>query len=645
MSDIKGTSSQGRGEIPSTGQYDFSHLRDAHPTTAAFAYVEKDWTLVPVDVQTGKVDLAEGIGGASRDVETVLDWADEPGKAIGIATGRRSGVVALRWKGELGQRVIQVLEAQDVVVATLEAASGDGSEFLVFRAPAEAIDSREQIAPGLDFLGEGDFFVPCHSSWGTDNTDLAKLPDLLHSIITGRSTFGAKEMAVAGVFEALNDATPYEAALAYAALRWKLLKIEEQAEPIPPRGKTRKPETWKEDPAIGLGIVTGAESRIVGIMAASRGHLEKFEGQHGQLPFPRFSCSGSFEFHCFRAPREPFPSQLLSPGIKYVGENDFLPMPPTVIANGKLRWKAGKQLQQDLPELPPWLYDRVAQNQHEVEGDRGSRPRPARQKAARGREQGPNLRAFALRYAAKGLPVFPLKPNTVEPMFLKRGSGDATTDPETISRWWSKTPLANIGIRTGGASGVAVLVADAQSGLRSLADLEMQRGTIQTPRAEDPSGRLFLLFDCPESGVESCAGFLPGLDFLGDGSFAVLPPSRLGGQECRWVDQAQKGKAKVPDWLLDIVAEQAQKAKASSSSSTAPSVDHAERWAKLLKEWLAERCETGEGFSAQATALLDDFCAWSGKTVTPQFFGRLLRESGVERKKSSVYWYLGLRLK
>lgn len=65
---------------------------------------------------------------------------------------------------------------------------------------------------------------------------------------------------------------------------------------------------------------------------------------------------------------------------------------------------------------------------------------------------------LALRYAAAGWHVFPLKPRAKSPI-TQNGFKDATTDVEQIKAWWAKTPDANIGIACG-ASGLCVLDAD-----------------------------------------------------------------------------------------------------------------------------------------------------------------------------------------
>ena len=70
----------------------------------------------------------------------------------------------------------------------------------------------------------------------------------------------------------------------------------------------------------------------------------------------------------------------------------------------------------------------------------------------------PPLLKAALIYAAAGLSVFPLNPRTKKPA-TKRGFYDATTNPETIRRFWRVTDR-NIGIATGAMSGIWILDID-----------------------------------------------------------------------------------------------------------------------------------------------------------------------------------------
>ena len=64
----------------------------------------------------------------------------------------------------------------------------------------------------------------------------------------------------------------------------------------------------------------------------------------------------------------------------------------------------------------------------------------------------PALVDAALSYAAKNLPVFPCNASNKRPL-TEHGFEDASTDPETIRRWWARWPDAMIGMPTGKRSG------------------------------------------------------------------------------------------------------------------------------------------------------------------------------------------------
>ena len=66
--------------------------------------------------------------------------------------------------------------------------------------------------------------------------------------------------------------------------------------------------------------------------------------------------------------------------------------------------------------------------------------------------QNPLLSA-ALDYAANGISIFPVKERGKSPL-TNNGFKDASTDPDTIVRWWEKWPNANIGLPTGKANRV-----------------------------------------------------------------------------------------------------------------------------------------------------------------------------------------------
>jgi len=158
----------------------------------------------------------------------------------------------------------------------------------------------------------------------------------------------------------------------------------------------------------------------------------------------------------------------------------------------------------------------------------------------------------ALAYARRGWPVLPLHfavrgacscgehdcgSPCKHPLWqlVPHGFKDATTDLETIRRWWSQFPQANVGIRTGAVSRIVVLDVDPdKGGEESLARLLAQNGPLPVTReaATGGGGRHIYLCHPGEGQYVPCStgnsprGLGPGLDVRGDGGFAVAPPSR-----------------------------------------------------------------------------------------------------------------------
>lgn len=81
-----------------------------------------------------------------------------------------------------------------------------------------------------------------------------------------------------------------------------------------------------------------------------------------------------------------------------------------------------------------------------------------------------DLPMAANRIACRSIPVLPCAPGGKQPL-TARGFYDAPTDLDRVRGWWRQNPAANIGIPTGGPSGVLVVdvdVHEAGSGLRAL---------------------------------------------------------------------------------------------------------------------------------------------------------------------------------
>lgn len=138
---------------------------------------------------------------------------------------------------------------------------------------------------------------------------------------------------------------------------------------------------------------------------------------------------------------------------------------------------------------------------------------------------------------------------------------DASTDQRLIADWWAQWPDANVGVRTGAASGLLVLDIDVDSrGEESLARLEEGHGRLPaTLTAHTGGGGRHLFFRHPGEDIRNSAGKLGhGLDIRGDGGYIVAPPSRhASGRAYRWQEGGGFGEAAVaepPSWLLDLLS-------------------------------------------------------------------------------------------
>ncbi len=141
-----------------------------------------------------------------------------------------------------------------------------------------------------------------------------------------------------------------------------------------------------------------------------------------------------------------------------------------------------------------------------------------------------DLAAAARSLAAAGVPVFPCESDGKRPL-TRRGFLDATSDPEQVAQWWSRTPEANIGLATGAPSGVVVVDVDVHGPVdgrvawrrASAAGLVDGAGLL----VRTPTGGAHAYFPAT-SGTEqrSWQAANAGVDFRGDGGYIIAPPSR-----------------------------------------------------------------------------------------------------------------------
>jgi hypothetical protein len=191
-----------------------------------------------------------------------------------------------------------------------------------------------------------------------------------------------------------------------------------------------------------------------------------------------------------------------------------------------------------------------------------------------------NMLDAALAYAKRGWKVFPA-------LILKNKKGSwqklgrykakdtnnerwgATSDPETIERYWRKHRSDRIGIPTGSTNGIFCIDVDTATvdghkydGFASLQKLEVKYGPLPaTLKSRSPSGSEHHYFrassdvliknSASELVIEGGERAL-GVDVRGEGGMVIAPPSThpRGGQYV-WINDLDIAPA--PDWLIELV--------------------------------------------------------------------------------------------
>jgi hypothetical protein len=181
------------------------------------------------------------------------------------------------------------------------------------------------------------------------------------------------------------------------------------------------------------------------------------------------------------------------------------------------------------------------------------------------------LHSAARSYIELGWPVFPVHTvhegrctcgrddcaDVAKHPLTPNGHKDASTDGETINRWWTEAPPANVAIRTG-HDGPLVVDVDGEEGLAALADLEARHGPLpRTPTARTGGGGKHYFFASPHGLIIKNRVKIQGLpiDTRGEGGYVVAPPSlHSSGNRYEWeIAPKDAPLAPAPQWLLDSV--------------------------------------------------------------------------------------------
>lgn len=190
--------------------------------------------------------------------------------------------------------------------------------------------------------------------------------------------------------------------------------------------------------------------------------------------------------------------------------------------------------------------------------------------------QGRSSLSYALAYAERGWHVFPVwgakdgvcgcgnascQAPAKHPVahLVRRGMSDATTDQNTIKKWWKTMPEAGIGVNLAPSGLVAVDVDPRNGGYLTLEVLEAQHGQIETDLLQFTQGggehRFFYLE--ANSSLQLPGKLGEGVDLKRNG-YSVLPPTAglQGIYEWEASSSPLDGAlpAPLPDWIRSLGA-------------------------------------------------------------------------------------------
>ena len=161
-----------------------------------------------------------------------------------------------------------------------------------------------------------------------------------------------------------------------------------------------------------------------------------------------------------------------------------------------------------------------------------------------------NLLDEALKYESMGLSIIPIKSKDKRPLVKWEPYQQERAEADQIKQWWQKWPKANIGIVTGKLSGIDVVDIDSGKGFSDITKLLPQG--FSTVEATTPRGGRHLYVKHKE-GQGNATGFIPDVDYRGQGGYIVAPPSvGQNGKLYAWIQGKALGEAQTAPLPLPI---------------------------------------------------------------------------------------------
>lgn len=169
----------------------------------------------------------------------------------------------------------------------------------------------------------------------------------------------------------------------------------------------------------------------------------------------------------------------------------------------------------------------------------------------------------ALAYAGRGIFVLPVwwmvdgncacgdancGRNAGKHPITTHGLGDASSDIDQVTRWWTQWPQANIGIALKRSGWIAFDV-DKPENYKSLADLEQTMGDLPaTAIQQSGSGNLHLVFRAPAFDIR---GHIEGITLRGKNYIVAAPSQHASGGIYKWVNDDEP--AELPEKWAEAI--------------------------------------------------------------------------------------------
>lgn len=229
--------------------------------------------------------------------------------------------------------------------------------------------------------------------------------------------------------------------------------------------------------------------------------------------------------------------------------------------------------------------------------------------------------ALALRLAAAGWPVFPLRPRSKKP-YADEGIRQATTDPATIRRWFTERPGMNYGVD---CSDNCVLDVDVKHGSPGLETLESLGALPDTFQVATPTGGLHVYFTNAYCGNGDLG---PGVNVRGINGYVVGPGSTVvqGVTRGTYTVTNDRPVAVVPRHVFERLSPPGALRK--GDQTPLGEVDTDSNIARA-RDWLAAIPGVGEGGRNNAGYRVA--CALKDLALSPDTIAELMREHWNDR--------------